>query len=56
MTPLYTACPTETVEAPIGVVWQLLTDFSVWGSFFDLRVISVEPPGPAALGQRMRGE
>jgi hypothetical protein len=56
MTTTYLACPTEIVEAPVGVVWKLLTDFSGWGSFFDLRVISVEPPGPAVKGQRMRGE
>src|SRR5450432_1052504 len=52
----YLACPTEIVEAPVGVVWKLLTDISGWGSFFDLRVVSVEPPGPAAKGQRMLGE
>jgi hypothetical protein len=52
----YAACPTDIVEAPVAVVWQLLTDISGWGSFFDLRVISVEPPGPAAKGQRMLGE
>lgn len=49
----FTACPTEIVEAPIEVVWKLLTDVSGWGSFFKVRVISVEPPGPAAVGQRM---
>ena len=37
-------------------MWKLLTNISGWGSFFDLRVISVEPPGPAAKGQRMLGE
>jgi hypothetical protein len=52
----YAACPTEIVEAPVGVVWGLLTSISGWGSFFDVRVTSVEPPGPAAKGQRMLGE
>ena len=56
MTTNYLACPTEIVEAPVGVVWQLLTNLSGWGSFFDVRVISVEPPGPVAKGQRMIGE
>ena len=56
MTPTYLACPTAIVEAPVGVVWKLLTNISGWGSFFNLRVISVEPPGPAAKGQRMLGE
>ena len=55
-TPTYLACPTEIVEAPVAVVWKLLTNISGWGSFFDLRVTSVEPPGPAAKGQRMLGE
>jgi len=52
----YAACPTEIVEAPVGVVWDLLTNISGWGRFFDVRVASVEPPGPAAKGQRMLGE
>ena len=52
----FTACPTDIVEAPIEVVWRLLTDFSGWGGFFDIRVISVEPPGPAVVGQRMLSE
>jgi hypothetical protein len=52
----YLACPTGIVEAPIDVVWQLLTHLSGWGDFFDVRVQSVEPPGPAVKGQRMRGE
>jgi hypothetical protein len=56
MTTNYAACPIEIVEAPVGVVWKLLTNISGWGSFFDLRVISVEPPGLATKGQRMLGE
>jgi hypothetical protein len=49
----FTACPTDIVEAPVDVVWKLLTDPSGWGSFFNIRVTSVEPPGPAIKGQRM---
>jgi hypothetical protein len=52
----FTACPTAIVEAPIEIVWGLLTDFAGWGNFYDVRVLSVEPAGPAAVGQRMRGE
>jgi hypothetical protein len=52
----FAACPTDIVEAPVEVVWKLLADLSGWGSFFDVRVTSVEPPGPAAKGQRMLGE
>ena len=44
------------VEAPVGVVWKLLTNISGWGSIYNVRVISVEPPGPAAKGQRMLAE
>ncbi|HEV7999121.1 MAG TPA: SRPBCC family protein [Planctomycetaceae bacterium] len=56
MSASYTACPTDVVSAPVEVVWKLLTNFAGWGSFFDCRVISVEPPGPGVVGQRMRGE
>jgi hypothetical protein len=52
----YMACPTDIVEAPVGVVWKLLTNISGWGSIYNVRVISVEPPGPAAKGQRMLAE
>jgi hypothetical protein len=52
----FTACPTAIVDASIEVVWNLLTNFAGWGNFYDVRVISVEPPGPAVIGQKMRGE
>ncbi len=52
----YSACPTDIVEAPIEVVWTLLTNFSGWGDFYDVRVKRVEPPGRAVVGQRMLGE
>jgi hypothetical protein len=52
----YLSCPTAIVEAPIDVVWQLLTHIAGWGDFYDVRVTNVEPPGPAVVGQRMRGE
>jgi hypothetical protein len=35
---------------------MMLTNISGWGRFFNVRVISVEPPGPAVKGQRMLGE
>jgi len=56
MNTTYAACPTEIVEAPIDVVWKLFTNLAGWGSFYDVRVQSVEPPGPAVVGQRMLGE
>ena len=52
----FTACPTAIVEAPIEIVWGLLTNFAGWGSFYNVRVLSVEPPGPAVVGQKMRAE
>ena len=42
------ACPTALVEAPIDVVWGLLMNTAGWGKFYDLKVLSVDPPGPAA--------
>ena len=54
-TPFFT-CPTEVVKAPIEVVWNLITHFQRWADVFDLRVISVEPPGEAVVGQRMHAE
>jgi len=50
------SCPTELVEAPVETVWALLTEPAGWSSFYDLRVIRVEPPGRARVGQRIFGE
>jgi hypothetical protein len=44
------------VDAPVETVWALLTEPAGWSSFYDLRVIRVEPPGPARSGQRIVGE
>jgi hypothetical protein len=52
----YSACPTDIVDAPVETVWALLTNLAGWGTFFDVRVNSVEPPGPPVVGQRMQGE
>lgn len=46
-------CPTDVVEAPVDVVWGLLTDPAGWGGFFDVRVSRIDPPGPARVGQRV---
>ncbi len=52
----YASCPTEVVNAPIEVVWRLLTEPSGWGDFYDVRILGVEPPGSATVGQRFWGE
>jgi hypothetical protein len=52
----YASCPTAIVNAPIEVVWALLTDPAGWGHVFDVRIKSVEPPGPAVAGQEIAGE
>ena len=51
-----TNCPTALVEAPVEVVWELITDPAAWSSFYDLRVKRIEPPGLAKAGQRVFAE
>jgi hypothetical protein len=50
----HSTCPTEVVEAPVDVVWALLTDPARWGDFYDVRVTAVHPPGPAVVDQIVR--
>ncbi|HYL33048.1 MAG TPA: SRPBCC family protein [Stellaceae bacterium] len=50
------SCPTAGVNAPVELVWMLLTAPAGWGDFFDIRVTAIDPPGPAAVGQTVRGE
>lgn len=52
----YTSCPTAVINAPVDVVWALLSAPAGWGSVFDIRVGLVDPPGPAVAGQVVRGE
>jgi hypothetical protein len=52
----YASRPIEVVNAPIEVVWNLLTNPAGWGGFFDLRVLGVDPAGQAQVGQRVRAE
>jgi len=49
-------CPTDVVEAPLDVVWRLLTEPAGWGGFFDVRIGHIDPPGPARVGQRVVAE
>lgn len=48
--------PTGLVNAPIDVVWKLLTNPAGWPTFFDIRITLLVPPGPAVVGQRILGE
>jgi hypothetical protein len=50
------SCPTALVNAPIDVVWSLLTEPARWTEFFDIRVTRIDPSGPAVVGQRIYGE
>ena len=52
----YTSCPTAVVNAPVEIVWALLADPAGWGHVFDVRINSVNPPGPAVAGQKIVGE
>ncbi len=52
----YVSCPTAVINAPVDVVWALLIEPAAWGGVFDLRVGSIDPPGPAIVGQRISGE
>jgi hypothetical protein len=37
--------PTALVDAPVEVVWNLLTQPAEWGTFYDMRVTAVVPTG-----------
>jgi hypothetical protein len=52
----HVSCPTAVVEAPVQIVWELLTHPGGWGAFFDVRIVSVTPAGPAMVGQIVRAE
>ena len=52
----YASCPTAIVNAPVEVVWALLADPGGWGHVFDVRISSVNPPGPAVAAQEIAGE
>src|SRR5712692_1537039 len=49
----YISCPTTIVDAPVEIVWMLLTRPEGWGDFYDVRIASVEPPGLAVVGQKV---
>jgi hypothetical protein len=52
----YSYCPTSVVNAPVEIVWGLLTCPGEWGNFYDVRIKSVEPAGRAVVGQTVFAE
>jgi hypothetical protein len=52
----YTSCPTRVVNAPVELVWALLTRPEGWGDFYNVRVTALDPAGPAAVGQTVFAE
>jgi hypothetical protein len=52
----YASCPTSIVDAPVEIVWTLLTRPKRWGDFYDVRIVSIKPPGRAVVGQRVLAE
>jgi Polyketide cyclase / dehydrase and lipid transport len=52
----HTSCPTTVVNAPVELVWNLLTHPQGWGDFYNLRILSVDPAGPAVVGQTISAE
>ena len=51
----YANCPTAVVNAPVDVVWRLLTEPAGWSNFYDVQITKVVPPGPAVVGQKIYG-
>ena len=52
----YVSCPAAVIDAPVDAVWALLVEPAAWGGVFDVRVGSIDPPGPAIVGQKISGE
>ena len=52
----HVSCPTGIVNAPVELVWTLLTRPEGWGDFYDLRIIAADPAGPAVVGQIVYAE
>ncbi len=46
----FNVCPAAVVDAPVKVVWELLTNPNQYG-WMDGRVIRIDPEGKATAGQ-----
>jgi len=52
----YVSCPTGIVNAPVELVWTLLTHPEGWGDFYNVRITAADPAGPAIVGQTVYAE
>jgi hypothetical protein len=52
----YVSCPTAVIDTRVDVAWALLMNPAAWGGVFDMRVGSIDPPGPAVVEQKISGE
>ncbi len=52
----YSSCPTAVVDAPVHIVWALLTEPTGWGDVFDVRITRAIPDGNAVVGQKVYAE
>jgi hypothetical protein len=52
----HVSCPTSIVNAPVEVVWALLTHPAGWGGFYNVRIVGVDPAGTAVVGQTVFAE
>ena len=50
------SCPTAVIDTRVDAAWALLMNPAAWGGVFDMRVGSINPPGPAMVGQTICGE
>jgi hypothetical protein len=46
-------CPAATARAPVGRVWELLSDPRVYDRWVGATIVEIVPPGPAQAGQRI---
>jgi hypothetical protein len=52
----YSSCPAGIINAPVELVWTLLTCPERWGEFYDVRITAADPAGLASVGQTVFAE